>query len=79
MRKVGDIMKELGFTKDSPKATQEAFIRHLIKAAYGVDVRTPSQELKLVTQENLEKEKPKIKEETPSAPVQLSFDLESVS
>ena len=39
MRKIGDIMTELGFNKDSSTETQKAFVKHLIKAAYGVEVR----------------------------------------
>ena len=33
MRRIGDVMKELGFNKESDEDTQKAFIRHLIKAA----------------------------------------------
>lgn len=33
MRKVGDLMAELGFNKNAPAGTQDAFLRHLIKHA----------------------------------------------
>ena len=39
MRKGGDVMAELGFNKDSSTETQKAFIKHLFKAAYGVEMR----------------------------------------
>ena len=33
MRRIGDLMADLGFNKDSNEDTQKAFIRHLIRAA----------------------------------------------
>lgn len=33
MRRIGDLMKDLGFNKDSDEDTQKAFIRHLINSA----------------------------------------------
>ncbi len=33
MRRIGDLMKDLGFNKDAPQATAEAFVRHLVEAA----------------------------------------------
>jgi hypothetical protein len=59
MRKVGDLMKELGFNKDAPVETQKAFIRHLVKAAEQSVPRQPAP----------------AKEVAPSTePIQLSFD-----
>ena len=43
MKKIGTLMKEMGFREDAPRATKEAFIKHLIKASFGVDVETPSE------------------------------------
>jgi hypothetical protein len=43
MKKVGSLMKDMGFKVDSNSATQEAFIKYLIKQAYGVEVKTPSE------------------------------------
>ncbi len=40
MKKVGDIMKELGFNGDSSDSVKEAFIRHLIKVSVGTDIPT---------------------------------------
>jgi hypothetical protein len=33
MRRVGDIMKELGFKEEGPESTKRAFIENLVKAA----------------------------------------------
>lgn len=33
----------MGFNKNSPQSVKEAFIKNLIKAAYGVEVETPSE------------------------------------
>ncbi len=46
MKKVGEIMSEAGFKAGSSTATQEAFIKYLIKQAYGVEVKTPSEKIK---------------------------------
>jgi len=41
MRKVGDLLKDMGFNENAPIETQKAFFRHLVaKAALP---RTPSQ------------------------------------
>ena len=42
MKKIGEIMEELGFRKDAPEATKEAFIKYLIKASGGPEVEAPS-------------------------------------
>jgi hypothetical protein len=38
MKKVGDLMQELGFNPDASQSSKEAFIRHLVKTATGVDI-----------------------------------------
>jgi hypothetical protein len=43
LKPISEIIKEMGFNKNSPQSVQEAFIKNLIKAAYGVDVQTPSE------------------------------------
>lgn len=58
-------MKDLGFNKDAPVATQEAFIKHLIKAATGASVITPTE--KKIIQENPDK--------IVQFPKQLAFDF----
>ena len=35
MRRIGDLMSDLGFNKDAPLEAQKAFIRHLVRAAGG--------------------------------------------
>ncbi len=50
MKKIGDIMQEMGFRKDAPDSVKEAFIKHLIKNAYGVEVQTPSEKRSAQTQ-----------------------------
>lgn len=58
-------MKEMGFNKNAPVATQEAFIKHLIKAATGTNVVTPTE--KKIIQENPDK--------IVQFPKQLAFDF----
>ena len=53
MKKINDIMKEMGFNKDAPDSVKEAFIKHLIKASTGVDVITPTE--KKIIQDNPDK------------------------
>ena len=33
MKKIGQLMQEMGFRKDAPEGVQKAFFNHLIKAA----------------------------------------------
>jgi hypothetical protein len=42
MRKLGDLMKELGFNDDAAPGAQEAFVRNLIRQAYGHPIIQPS-------------------------------------
>ncbi|MGE5085609.1 MAG: hypothetical protein ACM3MG_04865 [Bacillota bacterium] len=44
MKKIDQLMAELGFNKNAPEGVKEAFIKHLIKASTGVNVVTPSEE-----------------------------------
>jgi len=43
MKKIGDIMNEMGFRKDAPDSLKEAFLKHLIKNTTGVELETPSE------------------------------------
>ena len=43
MKKMNELMKELGFNPHGSDAVKEAFIKNLIKASSGVDVVTPSE------------------------------------
>lgn len=65
MKKVSELMKEMGFNKNAPVATQEAFIKYLIKAAAGENVVTPTE--KKIIQENPDK--------IVQFPKQLAFDF----
>ncbi len=69
MRKVGDLMKEIGFNKDSSEDVQKAFIKNLIKQAYGVEVKEPRAIASVASQAGPSK----------PAPQQLSFDLGAVT
>lgn len=69
-------MNELGFNPKSSTSAQEAFIKHLIKAAHGVDVITPSE--KKIIQDNPQKIvslKSMLKKENNSH--QFAFDFEN--
>ncbi|MNJ91046.1 hypothetical protein D3C87_86900 [compost metagenome] len=67
MKKMGDLMQELGFNKNAPDSVKEAFIKHLIKASMGVNVMTPSEKKEIA--ENPTKF---VQLKTPQ---QLSFDF----
>lgn len=67
MKKIGNLMQELGFNKDAPDSVKEAFIKHLIKASTGVNVTTPSEKKEI--HENPQK----VAQLT--FPQQLSFDF----
>ena len=43
MERVDVIMERLGFKKDSDEGTKAAFVKNLIKQAYGVEVPLPQQ------------------------------------
>ena len=65
MKKVGQLMQDLGFNKDAPDAAKEAFIKYLMKQSTGHDVITPTE--KRIIQENPQK--------IVSFPKQLSFNF----
>jgi hypothetical protein len=49
MRKMGDLMKDLGFREDASDDVKIAFIKNLAKAAYGVDLVGPGEAPKAST------------------------------
>ena len=53
MKKMSELMKELGFNPNSATSAQEAFIKNLMKSAYGINVITPSEKKEI--QSNPEK------------------------
>lgn len=63
MKKIGQIMKELGFNPEASDSSKEAFLKFLIKKSENVHVQTPS-EKKLVAEN---------KDKIISFPEQLSF------
>lgn len=69
MKKVGQLMKEMGFNEKSSDSAKEAFIKYLIKQSTGQNVQTPSE--KRAIQENPQK--------VVSFPNQLSFDFEDTA
>ena len=67
MKKMNELMAELGFNKNAPDSVKEAFIKHLIKASTGVNVVTPSEKREIA-------ENPQKIIEMKS-PQQMSFDF----
>lgn len=67
MKKVGDIFQELGFNAHASDEVKIAFIKNLVRAAYGVEVAGP-QKPQTTTSLNSKKEESKKLE-------QLSFDF----
>lgn len=67
MKKMDELMSELGFNKNAPDSVKEAFIKHLIKASTGTSVMTPSE--KKVVEAHPEKIL------SMKIPQQLSFDF----
>ncbi|MEN0058096.1 MAG: hypothetical protein AAGB31_04625 [Bdellovibrio sp.] len=70
MKKMDELMAELGFKQEAPRAVKEAFIKHLIKASMGVNVQTPSEK------EEMAAHPQKVKPLTPVQPQQLSFNFD---
>jgi hypothetical protein len=65
MKKMNELMKDLGFNPNGSDSVKEAFIKNLIKASYGVDVVTPTD--KKIIQANPDK--------IVQFPNQLAFDF----
>ena len=74
MKKIGEIMGELGFNSQAPDSVKEAFVKHLIRASTGVTVETPSE--RRAVESNPQQVK-KIHKTPP--PQQLSFDFSESS
>jgi len=70
MKKLSDLMDELGFEPEGSPAVKEAFIKYLIKSSEGVNVLTPSEK-------TLIKASPQTVKVLPVAqkPEQLAFDF----
>lgn len=43
MKRLGQLMEEMGFNKDAADGAKEAFVKHLLRASEGVNVATPTE------------------------------------
>lgn len=75
MKKVGDMMKDLGFKEGASEETTKAFIKNLIRQAYGVEVK----EAFTVANPSPSKDPAKPPLIGLAQPEQLAFDLGTVS
>lgn len=41
LENLGEVLKDMGFNNNSSQSTKAAFLKHLIKQAYNVDVKIP--------------------------------------
>ncbi len=71
MKKVGDLFQELGFNVSASDDVKIAFIKNLVKAAYGVDVTGPSRPITT----HIKKQEVRLQSE-PKNLEQLSFDFD---
>ena len=65
MKKIGQLMKDIGFNENSSASAKESFIKYLIKQSTGINVQTPTE--KRIVQENPQK--------IVTFPKQLEFDF----
>lgn len=64
MRKIDDLMKDLGFREDASDEVKIAFIKNLARAAYGVELPSPRKT----------KKDQKVKESKKGEQLSFSFD-----
>lgn len=76
MRSVNDLMKELGFREDGSNETKKAFIKNLLRAAYG-EGSLPSQSLAVTPAPLPASPTPKVVH-SENGEQQMSFDFESL-
>lgn len=67
MKRIGDIMKDLGFKEGAPEGVQKAFIKNAIREAYGAEVKNLS---------DYRPQKSTKPEKKIAVGQQLSFDIE---
>lgn len=67
MKRLGQLMSEMGFNKDASEGAKEAFIKHLIRASEGVNVTTPTEKREMAANPQKIVELPQ--------PIQLSFEF----
>ena len=68
MKKMSELMKEMGFNRYASDSVKESFLKYLIKQGAGVQVQTPTE--KSIVAANPEK--------IISFPQQLTFDFQDV-
>ena len=73
MKKVGDLFQELGFNEKGSDQVKIAFIKNLVRAAYGVELAGPKQ----APQQSVKTTTPIMKSESPKKLEQLSFDIDA--
>jgi hypothetical protein len=78
VKKIGDLMKEIGFNPHSSESVKEAFVKYLIKQSTGTQVQTPTE--KKIISENpktiFSLNKTVVGKNSFTLPAQLSFDLD---
>lgn len=74
MKKIGELMKEIGFNPKGSNAVKEAFVKNLIRQAYGQNVPTPSE--KKIISANPGTIVSIALSEKSSLPAQMAFDFE---
>lgn len=74
MKKIGELMKDIGFNPHASDSVKEAFVRHLIKQATGVNLQTPTE--KKIIAANPEKFFSIKSAEKYSLPAQLTFEFD---
>jgi len=71
MRRIDELLRELGFNSEAPAATQSAFVRHLMRAAQKHSPHVPQALANKPTEEVVTPPTPRQESE-----IQLSFDPE---
>ena len=75
MKKLEQIMAELGFNKNAPTSTKEAFIKHLIAQAGGAPIMTPSEKSEVLANPKIVSSL--LAKQSSSIKGQLAFDFMS--
>lgn len=71
MKKLSELMDELGFEPKGSSAVKEAFVKYLIKASEGINVLTPTEKFLIKSDPN------KVKVlHVATKPVQLAFEFD---
>ena len=74
MKKISELMDELGFDPEGSPAVKEAFIKYLIKSSEGVGVLTPTEKTLIQADPHKIKVLPVMQK-----PEQLSFDFGDIA